>query len=111
VDFSTVITPVQIRAGRGLLEWTQGGLANRAGLSVVTLNRIESDQIAPGKRTPASIRSVSEGKRLRDIGNESEGFGVAMRPKIHPENPTRGEDWRDGAADTGSTSRSMRVAE
>lgn len=106
-----MITPVQIRAGRGLREWTQGGLANRARISVVTLNMIESDRIAPRKRTPASIRSVSEAKRPRDIGNESEGFGVVMRLKIRPANPTRSEDRRDGAPDTGSTSRSMRVAE
>lgn len=76
-----MITSSQIRAGRGLLKWTQGVLASRASLSVVTLNMIESDQVRPRSRTLDSIRGVLEGEGIRFIGDESEGFGVLLRPK------------------------------
>lgn len=76
-----MITSAQIRAGRGLLKWTQGVLASRASVSVVTLNMIESDQVSPRTRTLDSIRNVLEGEGIRFIGDEDEGFGVMLRPK------------------------------
>ena len=75
------ITSAQIRAGRGLLKWTQGVLASRASLSVVTLNMIESDQVVPRTRTLAAIKGVLEGEGIRFIGDEAEGFGVLLRPR------------------------------
>ena len=83
VHLRTMITSAQIRAGRGLLKWTQGVLASRASLSVVTLNMIESDQVAPRRRTLEAIRTVLEGEGIRFIGDEAEGFGVLLRPKAH----------------------------
>lgn len=102
------ITPAQIRAGRGLLKWTQGVLASRASVSVVTLNMIESDQVAPRTKTLASIRSVLEGEGIRFIGSESEGFGVMMRPRANPEEPCGNSSSQSPKT---STSRSMRAAE
>lgn len=78
---STMITSAQIRAGRGLLKWTQGVLASRAAVSVVTLNMIESDQVAPRARTLDAIRKVLEGEGIRFIGDAEEGYGVMMRPR------------------------------
>ncbi len=75
-----MITPAQIRAGRGLLKWTQGVLAARAAISAVTLNMIESDQVAPRTRTLDAIRHVLEQEGVRFIGSESDGFGVLLRP-------------------------------
>ncbi|MCJ2132327.1 helix-turn-helix domain-containing protein [Methylobacterium sp. E-045] len=74
-----MITSAQIRAGRGLLKWTQGTLAARASLSVVTLNMIESDQVAPRIRTLDAIRCALEGEGVRFIGDADEGFGVMLR--------------------------------
>lgn len=108
-DLPLPITPAQIRAGRGLLKWTQGILASRAAVSVVTLNMIESDQVAPRTRTLASIRSVLEGEGIRFIGSESEGFGVVMRPRSRPEGSAPCEmPKRETPKKT--TSRSMRAA-
>ncbi|WP_298957395.1 helix-turn-helix domain-containing protein [uncultured Methylobacterium sp.] len=74
-------TPAQIRAGRGLLKWTQSVLASRAAISVVTLNMIESDQVQPRHRTLDAIRTVLEGEGIRFIGDAAEGYGVLMRPR------------------------------
>ncbi|UGB25750.1 helix-turn-helix domain-containing protein [Methylorubrum sp. B1-46] len=104
------ITPAQIRAGRGLLKWTQGVLAHRASISAVTLNMIESDQVAPRTKTLAAIRSVLEGEGIRFIGDESEGFGVVMRPRADASRrPGAQEPQQEPQA--AKTSRSMRAAE
>ena len=76
-----MITAAQIRAGRGLLKWTLGVLASRASVSVVTLNMIESDQVTPRSRTLDAIRGVLEGEGIRFIGNETDGYGVLLRPR------------------------------
>lgn len=75
------ITSAQIRAGRGLLRWTQGVLASRAAVSVVTLNMIESDQVRPRSRTLAAIRRVLEGEGIRFIGDAEAGYGVLLSPR------------------------------
>ncbi len=75
-----MITSAQIRAGRGLLRWTQAVLASRAAVSAVTLNMIESDQVAPRARTLDAIRAVLEREGVRFIGDERDGFGVLLRP-------------------------------
>ena len=77
-----MITSAQIRAGRGLLKWTQGVLASRAAVSVVTLNMIESDQVSPRSRTLEAIRNVLESEGIRFIGSEDEGFGVLLKPRM-----------------------------
>jgi len=101
----SAITPAQIRAGRGLLKWTQGVLASRAAVSVVTLNMIESDQVAPRARTLDAIRTVLEGEGIRFIGDASEGFGVMMRPGQGAQQASQ------QGPKPGKTSRSMRAAE
>ncbi len=75
-----MIVAAQIRAGRGLLKWTQGVLASRAAVSVVTLNMIESEQVQPRNRTLEAIRRVLEGEGIRFIGDAEDGYGVVLRP-------------------------------
>ena len=75
-----MIVAAQIRAGRGLLKWTQGVLASRAAVSVVTLNMIESEQVQPRQRTLEAIRLVLEGEGIRFIGDAEDGYGVILRP-------------------------------
>lgn len=79
-DAGAMITAAQIRAGRGLLKWTQGVLASRAAVSVVTLNMIESEQVQPRNRTLAAIRTVLEGAGIRFVGDDQEGYGAILRP-------------------------------
>ena len=75
------ILAAQIRAARGLLRWTQGWLAARAGLSVVTLNMIESEQVAPRARTLDAIRRALEREGVRFIGDAESGVGVLLGPR------------------------------
>lgn len=79
-DDHRMITSAQIRAGRGLLKWTQGVLASRAAVSAVTLNMIESDQVQPRNRTLEAIRTVLEGEGVRFFGDDQDGYGVLLRP-------------------------------
>lgn len=103
------ITPAQIRAGRGLLKWTQGVLASRASISAVTLNMIESDQVAPRTKTLDAIRTVLEGEGIRFIGDAAEGFGVMMRPRADASaNPSADPSGSKPLRD--KTSSSMRAA-
>ena len=112
---SATITPAQIRAGRGLLKWKQGVLAHRAAVSVVTLNMIESDQVAPRAKTLDAIRSVLEGEGIRFIGDADEGFGVVMRPRTdaaaRPDRPAPRQRKRGPQQEKQQekTSRSMRA--
>lgn len=76
-----MINSAQIRAGRGLLKWTQAVLAARAAVSAVTLNMIESDQVAPRARTLHAIRTTLEREGVRFLGDEREGFGVLLSPR------------------------------
>ena len=75
-----MITSAQIRAGRGLIRWTQAVLAARASISVVTLNMIESEQVVPRARTLGAIRAVLEREGVRFIGDADDGFGVLLKP-------------------------------
>lgn len=82
-----MITPAQIRAGRGLLKWTQATLAARAAVSVVTLNMIEADQVSPRARTLDAIRVALEREGVGFLGDADQGYGVMLRPT-----PSAGRD-------------------
>ena len=84
-----MINAAQIRAGRGLLKWTQAVLAARAAVSVVTLNMIESDQVVPRARTVEAIRGVLEGEGVRFVGDET-GYGVMLRQRGSSSMPSKG---------------------
>ena len=73
-----MISSAQIRAGRGLLKWTQAMLAAKAGLSVVTMNMIESDSVTPRERTLATIREVLEKAGVEFIERHGRGIGVCF---------------------------------
>jgi transcriptional regulator with XRE-family HTH domain len=74
-----MITAAQIRAARGLLKWTQASLASKSGLSVVTLNMIESETVQPRKGSLAAIRKALEAGGVEFIGAGGGGIGVRFR--------------------------------
>ena len=87
-----MITAAQIRAARGLLKWTQGALAAKSGLSVVTLNMIESEAVQPRKGSIAAIRQALESGGVEFVGGGGgEGLGVRFRNgAANPGNITAG---------------------
>jgi transcriptional regulator with XRE-family HTH domain len=54
-----MVTSAQIRAARGLLNWTVRDLAERAGVHRNTVTRVETEATAPG-HSLAAIRSAFE---------------------------------------------------
>lgn len=84
-----LVSPEQIRAARALLRLDQQELAARAGLSVVTLRRLETPEGAV-RVTPASVESVR--RVLEQAGAEFIADGVRRRgpePKRNPEELAR----------------------
>ena len=68
-----LITPAQIRAARALLRLNQATLAHDAGISVVTLRRLEADD-GLGKVASATVDEVR--KALEKAGAEFIDRGV-----------------------------------
>jgi hypothetical protein len=70
-----MITPRQIRAARGLLEWSGDDLAEKADVTRATLSKIESDLVQPQERTLSRIAEVFDLHGVELL----EGDGVKMR--------------------------------
>lgn len=77
------ITPEQLRAGRALLNWSQADLADRAGVTRVTVVAAE----APDARVaPASLRAMTaalEAGGVRFV-QPGEYVGAVMRKRRVP---------------------------
>jgi predicted transcriptional regulator len=71
-----LITPEQIRAARALLRLEQAALAQSAGISVITLRRLE-DRHGLAKVAPATVEVVR--KVLEKAGAEFIDRGVRQR--------------------------------
>ena len=82
VDRAVMITTAQIRAGRGLLKWTQATLAHRAAISTVTLNMIENEAVQPRASTLGSIQQALEQAGVQMIDEGGVGVGVRLAPAI-----------------------------
>jgi DNA-binding XRE family transcriptional regulator len=76
-----MITSAQIRAGRGLLKWTQATLAAQAAVSIVTLNMIETEQVAARDKTLTAIQRALESAGVRFVGDDETGRGVVLTPR------------------------------
>lgn len=59
-----VVNASQIRAARGLLDWSQEDLADATGLSIATIRKIESGHISPRGSTMDTIRSSLESAQI-----------------------------------------------
>lgn len=73
----------QIRAGRGLLKWTQSALAEKSGISVPTIKRLEAMKgaLTGHTATISALESclVDAGVQFLEFGTEAEGQGVCLR--------------------------------
>lgn len=71
-------TPSQIRAARGLLNWSQKDLAERAGVTEATVRNAEKDGATPNSKTLAAITRAFDGESIVFI-NKS---GVEQRKDV-----------------------------
>lgn len=74
-----MLTPGQCRAARGLLDWTQEELAERAGVSRSTVRGFESGQHELHRASASVIRAALEAAGVVLIDADSEGPGVRLR--------------------------------
>jgi transcriptional regulator with XRE-family HTH domain len=74
-----MITPAQCRAARGLLDWTQQELAERAGVGVVTIRQLEASETAPRRATLDVIQRAFEAAGVGLINDGAGGPGVRLR--------------------------------
>lgn len=74
------VTSAQVRAARGLLNWTVRDLAERAGVHRNTVTNVETGRYAGDPATLAAIRSALEAAGVRFIAeNGGGGAGVRLR--------------------------------
>lgn len=76
-----MISAAQIRAARGLIEWSQATLAEASGLSLPTIKRMEG-KIGPGRSSAENVSAVVralESAGVEFIPENGGGAGVRLR--------------------------------
>ena len=76
-----MVTAAQCRAARGLLDWSQQELADRAGLGIVTIRQIEADITEPRRATLAVLKQAFERAGVEFIDENGGGAGVRIRKR------------------------------
>ena len=78
--FSPGIMVEQLRAARGLLGWSQSELAERAGLSLPTVKRVEGE-FGPGvsDEARAKLKKALEAAGIKFLDDNGGGCGVRFR--------------------------------
>jgi transcriptional regulator with XRE-family HTH domain len=76
-----MITPAQCRAARGLLDWTQQDLADRAGVGIVTIRQVEAGITQPRRATLDVIRRALEAGGVQFIDENGGGPGLRLRKR------------------------------
>jgi transcriptional regulator with XRE-family HTH domain len=77
-----MLTIEQLRAARGLLGWSQSKLAERAGLSLPTVKRVEANlgaRVSDDART--KLRRALESAGVEFIDENGGGPGVRLRKR------------------------------
>ena len=76
-----MITSAQIRAARGMLEWTRTDLAEKSGVGFSSMQRLESANGVPGAqfKTLEAIKDAFEKAGIEFIGSPEGGAGVKWR--------------------------------
>jgi predicted transcriptional regulator len=77
-----MITPDQCRAARGLLDWGQQDLADRAAVGIVTVRQFEGRANEPRRSTLNVIRRAFEAAGVEFIDQNGGGPGVRFREPI-----------------------------
>ena len=82
---SSIIFAAQIRAARGLLNWSQGELAERSGMSKQSITRIENGTMDPRFST---ITALYQAIRLAGVVLADDADGIVQlsisREKLLP---------------------------
>ena len=80
----SAVTAGQLRAARSLIGWSQTVLATRAGLSLPTVKRVETDLgIRVSNDARAKLRHALEAAGVEFIAENGGGPGVRLRKGAH----------------------------
>lgn len=76
-----MITSAQIRAARGMLEWTRADLAEKSGVGFSSMQRLESADGVPGAqfKTLEAIKTAFEKAGIEFIGSPESSAGVRWK--------------------------------
>ena len=76
-----MITSAQIRAARGMLDWSRADLAEKSGVGFSSMMRLESADGVPGAqfKTLEAIKRTFEAAGIEFIGTPEEGAGVRWK--------------------------------
>ena len=74
-----MLTPAQCRAARGLLQWRQEDLAEKAEVGIVTIRNFEKEKSATLKGSMLLIRNAFEKAGVEFIDANGGGPGVRLR--------------------------------
>ena len=74
-----MFTPAQCRAARGLIDWSQMDLAERAGVGIVTIRQLEAGNHEPRRATLDVVRRALEAAGVEFIDENGGGAGVRLR--------------------------------
>ena len=76
-----MITSAQIRAARGILDWSRRDLANSSGVSFASMMRLESFDGVPASnfKTLEAIKKAFEEAGVEFIGTPEKGAGVRWK--------------------------------
>ncbi|CAN7718698.1 helix-turn-helix transcriptional regulator [Mesorhizobium caraganae] len=73
-----MVTSAQVRAARGLLNWTVRDLAEKSGVHRNTVTRIETEATTPG-HSIAAVQKAFESAGVEFIAENGGGAGVRLR--------------------------------
>ena len=78
-----MITSAQIRAARGILNWSRKDLAEHSGVSFASMMRLESFEGVPASnfKTLESVKQAFEKAGVEFIGTPEDGAGVRWKTK------------------------------
>jgi transcriptional regulator with XRE-family HTH domain len=74
-----MISASQCRAARGLLDWSQQELADRAKVGIVTVRQLEAGAHQPRRATLDVVRRCLEAAGVEFIEENGGGAGVRLR--------------------------------
>jgi transcriptional regulator with XRE-family HTH domain len=74
-----MIVAAQCRAARGLLDWSQQELADKAGIGIVTVRQLEAGIHEPRRATQQVVRRCLEAAGIVFIDENGGGPGVRLK--------------------------------
>lgn len=75
------VTSAQIRAARGLVNWSVRELSERSGIHRNTITNVETGKSGGDENTVAAIRSALESAGVEFIDENGGGPGVRLKKK------------------------------